>query len=417
MHAVGSVPMVAPRARGSSSRSAGGGVVGTAGRTRRFVSWPTLSRAIRGDVLQGGRVRRESRVTGPRGRSLFVVLVATLTIGTGSVVVAAVAPSVKTNGRVDASMRVSGGGWAPVTLLLSGHGIIASAVTCATASLCVAVGAEGSEGVELSRTHAWSAPIALDRGGGLAGVSCSPGGTCEAVGASASFGSGGVSYRLAKGSWTSGTATAVALVSVSCPDVNFCAGVDDASPHGHAIFFNGTSWSRPVTLAASAVSVSCPTTRFCAAVSQSGDVLYDHGGTWSRATRIDPVGTLVSISCARQTFCVAVDANGDVVHYARGRWSKPRDVDGGTSLTGVSCASASFCAAVDTAGAVVTFDGYAWSSPRTIDRAVQFTSVSCPTATFCVAVGQNASMTGAYVTTYGARTATSSRSVAGKEAL
>ena len=416
MHVVGSVPMVAPRARGSSSRSAGGGVVGTAGRTRRFVSWSTLSRVIRGDVLQGGRARRESRVTGPRGRSLFVVLVSVLTIGTGSVVVAAVVPSVKTNGRVPASMRVSGGGWAPVTTLLSGHGIIASAVTCATASLCVAVGAEGSEGVELSRTHAWSAPIALDRGGGLAGVSCSPGGTCEAVGASASFGSGGVSYRLAKGSWSSGTATAVALVSVSCPDANFCAGVDDASPHGHAIFFNGTSWSRPVTLAASAVSVSCPTTRFCAAVSQSGDVLYDHGGMWSRAMRIDPVGTLVSISCARQTFCVAVAANGDAVLCARGRWSKPRDVDGGTSLTDVSCASASFCAAVDAAGAVVTFDGYAWSSPRTIDRSVQFTSVSCPTATFCAAVGQNASMTGAYATTYGVRPATSSRSVADNEA-
>ena len=395
--------------------------MGTAGRTTvRCAAGPVASgsgsRVMRGDVLRGGRVRRESRVTGPRGRSLIVVLVATLTIGVGSVAVAAVAPSVKTNGRVDASTRVSGGGWAPVTTLLSGHGVLASAVSCATASMCVAVGAEGSEGVELSRAHAWSAPIALDRGGGLAGVSCSPGGTCEAVGASASLGSGGVSYRLAKGIWSTGTTTAVALVSVSCPDANFCAGVDDASPHGHVIFFNGTSWSRPVTFAASAVSVSCPTTRFCAAVSQSGDVFYDHDGTWSKATRIDPAGTLVSISCARQTFCVAVDANGDAVRYARGQWSKPHDVDGGTSLTGVSCASASFCAAVDAAGAVVAFDGYTWSSPRTIGRAVQFTSVSCPTATFCAAVGQNASMTVAYATTYGARPAETSRSVAGKEA-
>lgn len=328
------------------------------------------------------------------------VLAVPLALGTASVAAAGTASSAGASAPRRAAASPQSAGWAQPVTLFHGSGALLPAVSCASAELCVAVGAKGSRGIELSGAAAWSSPVVIDRGGGLAGVSCLPRGTCEAVGASAYLGSGGVTYRRLKGRWSAGPDTTFALASVSCASASFCAGVDNRSPKGHGFVFDGSTWSKPVAIDVPAEAISCPAAGFCAAISQSGKVLYYRNRTWSRATSLDPSGTLESVSCASASFCVAVDANGNALTYAGGRWSKPHGVDESASLTGVSCATTTFCVAVDDAGAVVSYDGSRWSSPDRVFGKVQFTSVSCPTAKFCVAVGQNSSTTAVFATTY-----------------
>lgn len=296
------------------------------------------------------------------------------------------------------------GPWsAPVTLFRS-DGALLPAISCASAHLCVAVGAKGSSGVGLSGATAWSSPLMVDSGGGLAAVSCAPGSSCVAVGASAFLGTMGVTYRFLGGRWSAGPTSAFDLAAVSCPTASFCAAVDDLLPHGHGFVFNGQHWSRPISIGVSADSISCPTTTFCAAVSQTGKVLYYKNGAWSKATSIDASGTLTSVSCASASFCVAVDANGNALADSNGRWSKPAVIDDAGSLAGVSCPTTTFCVAVGSSGVTLTYGGSRWSSPHTISPQIWFTSVSCPTASFCAAAAQSSpSITGAstvYVATY-----------------
>jgi hypothetical protein len=292
------------------------------------------------------------------------------------------------------------GPWSAPVTLFHGDGTLLPAISCASAHLCVAVGAKGASGVGLSGATTWSSPVVIDEAGGLAAVSCAPGGSCVAVGASALLGIRGVTYRFLGGKWSAGPTSGFDLAAISCPAANFCGAVDDLSPHGHGFLFNGKSWSPAISIGTSADSISCPTTSFCAAVSIAGKVLYYRHGTWSKATSIDPFGDLTSVSCASASYCVAVDANGNALTDVNGRWSKPADVDPSSGLSSVSCPTTRFCAAVGAAGGTLSYDGSRWSSPHTISDQIELTSVSCPTVDFCAAAGQNSSQTVVYAVTY-----------------
>jgi len=292
------------------------------------------------------------------------------------------------------------GGWSAPVRLFGGQGSRLPAISCVSALLCVAAGARGSSGVGLSGATVWSSPAVIDAGGGLAAVSCAPGGACVAVGASELLGLRGVTDRFRKGRWSAGPTSEFDLAAVSCPTARFCAAVDDLVPHGHGFIFNGTRWSSPISIGVSATSISCPTTTFCAAVSQSGEVLYYQDRTWSKATSIDASGALVSVSCASTTFCVAVDGDGNALTDVNGQWSKPIGIDPSAGLASVSCPTTTFSMAVNTSGGALSYSGSQWSFSQTIFGGIPFTSVSCPTANFCAAVGQNATMTAVYATTY-----------------
>ena len=294
------------------------------------------------------------------------------------------------------------GRWSAPVTLFRGQGATLPSISCASVHLCIAVGAKGpgltAVGVGLSGAKAWSSPVVVDSDGGLTAASCPPAGPCVASGAG--FGVGGNTYRFFGGKWSAGPSTAVSFDSVSCPTKNFCTAVGFLN-YASAFVFNGKGWSSQIPISAQGFAISCPTTTFCAAVSESGDVLYDKNGTWSKATSIDPYN-LDSISCASATFCVAVDGSGDALSDVNGRWSKPTTVDTEASLFGVSCPTTTFCVAVDTAGEALFYNRSRWSSPQTVSKKVEFTSISCPTVNFCAAVGLNNVQTGtvAYVETY-----------------
>jgi hypothetical protein len=306
---------------------------------------------------------------------------------------------------VKATSAAPKGRWsAPVTLFRV-QGATLPAISCASVHLCIAVGAKGlgltAVGLGLSGATAWSSPpIVIDNDGGLTAASCPPAGPCVAAGAG--FGVGGNTYRFFGGKWSAGPRTAVSFDSVSCPTAHFCAAVGFLN-YASAFIFNGKSWSSQIPISAPGFAISCPTSKFCAAVSESGDVIYDKNGTWSKATSIDRYNP-DSISCASARFCVAVDGSGDALSDVNGRWSKPATVDIEASLFGVSCPTTTFCVAVDTAGAVLFYNGSRWSSPQTVSKKIEFTSISCPTVNFCAAVGLNNVQSGtvAYVATYAA---------------
>ena len=108
------------------------------------------------------------------------------------------------------------------------------AVSCATASFCVAGDSVGN--ILAWNGTSWSVPQPVD-----------PGGATQSVGSNA-------------------------LSSVSCVNPTFCIAVDSG---GKALSFNGTAWSAPGPIdgGTGLASVSCATTTFCLAVDKQGRVL------------------------------------------------------------------------------------------------------------------------------------------------
>jgi len=299
------------------------------------------------------------------------------------------------------------GHWsAPVTLFRDNKGASIATISCEPAHFCVATGTEGSnlagQGIGLSYAAAWSAPVVIDKFGGLTAVSCAPGGPCTAVGPE-QYGQGDNTYRFSGGRWAPGPVAPMALGSVSCPTANFCAGVGFLN-YASATVFNGTSWSPQARIAIEGASISCPTKAFCAVVG-AGQVIYYRDGAWSKATTIDRDRDLGSVSCPSARFCVAVDPSGNALSDVDGKWSTPdysAPLDRISSLTGVSCPTTTFCVAVDSTGQAYLYNGSRWSSPQTISSNIYFTSVSCPRVNFCAASGQNSftSPTVAYAVTF-----------------
>jgi hypothetical protein len=122
-------------------------------------------------------------------------------------------------------------------------GTYLQAVSCASASFCVAIDRKGNALTFNGST--WSAPVNADPNG-------------------LTMGEGGISWPV-----------------VSCPTSSFCAAVDGAS--GNVVTFDGSSWSAPVNIDSKAansdrgpvliflMSVSCRSAMFCVAGDSIGD--------------------------------------------------------------------------------------------------------------------------------------------------
>jgi hypothetical protein len=117
------------------------------------------------------------------------------------------------------------------------------AVSCASASFCVAIDRKGNAFTFNGST--WSAPVNADPNG-------------------LTMGEGGISWPV-----------------VSCPTSNFCAAVDGGG--GNVVTFDGSSWTAPVNIDSEAakslsgpvliflMSVSCLSATFCVAGDTIGD--------------------------------------------------------------------------------------------------------------------------------------------------
>lgn len=277
-----------------------------------------------------------------------------------------------------------------------------SAVWCASASSCVAVGTSnpGTEnpvaGHPLAETwngKGWKAvPVRLPAGaasGGLLGLSCVRPTSCVAVGF---WGKGFTGHELAESwngkIWTPSEPPAKAseqteLMGVSCPSAKTCVAVGIYEPNLNlgliaAVVeqWNGVKWTEVKPALPSGLpdfslldSVSCPSVRQCVAVGyvatgvDTGSPLIEswNGKAWKRVAAPSPAagpgGVLSSVSCVSAVSCVAVGEkfgtskesgfaqswNGRAWTLASVPWAK------GTAnsvLTGVSCPAQKDCVAV-----------------------------------------------------------------------
>ena len=240
-------------------------------------------------------------------------------------------------------------------------------------------------------TIGWSAPTTIDTNPYLTSVSCASATLCVAVDSS------GNAIAWNGTTWSSpvNIDSSNTLTSVSCAaSTTFCVAVDSS---GNAIAWNGTTWSSPVNIDSSnnLASVSCASATFCVAVDYAGNAVTWNGSSWTVMTGVAPysgynyIASLSSVSCLSSAFCAAVGASGNAVTWNGTSWSSAVDIDSSNNLASVSCTTSTFCVAVDYSGNAVTWNG---SSSSTFYYAVSstgFQSVSCTSSSFCVAVGDN----------------------------
>jgi hypothetical protein len=285
-------------------------------------------------------------------------------------------------------------------------------VSCVNAGACEAVGFSDTgsfyAGVAVPLADRWNGrhwklqtmpppgPVAS-----LSAVSCASADACMAVG---NWGTDDVDQALLAERWNGKRWSSVRMRSpagpaeidmnsVSCPSANACIAVGDYTPPGLwqlplAERWNGRSWSIEKTIDpnrradTTLSSVSCPSRRECVAV---GDYFVR--------------GSAMQVPVAEQR-------NGGLwsLYTLPGTTGAPLRP---ASLAGVSCRPRGPCSAVGTIGATGPggpggqtlaehWMGFSWSlrptpSPAPSDELL---AVSCPNATTCVAVGDESDMAG-----------------------
>jgi hypothetical protein len=260
-------------------------------------------------------------------------------------------------------------------------------VSCASESLCVAVGYEGSVYVSSDPTggaRAWSVGDVNEGGGAthLIGVSCPSPALCVAVSGGSNNSNGGkilTSTDPTSGRWQAiQLSSSLNLRGVSCAAPTLCVAVAregrifvSTDPTGGAAAWRETGTpGGPGDLE----GVSCVSTLLCAAGNLTGNVLTSTnpaGGpsTWREVNAGGSV-QVTGVSCPDVGHCVAVDDNGDVLTSTdptggAGSWHfenlvpfEPTEEREGqpprNALFAASCASTSLCALVGIAGRIFT---------------------------------------------------------------
>lgn len=321
-----------------------------------------------------------------------------------------------------------------------------TAVSCSTASSCVAVGLDNlGPGLlaEVWNGDAWTAqspPVpAGGTSGALSAVSCSSATSCTAAGF---YEIGAGDMPLAE-SWNGSTWTAqtppnprtpagdqnALLNAISCTSASSCVAVGSYAVSNPttarrliAEVWNGSSWTlehvpTPPGTAEQLSGISCVAATSCKAVGSyfpsatSNDVLIDvwDGSTWTRQPAPLPAGdnslNLTGVSCPAADSCTAVgNGSGSATsgqlaaeHWNGSHWTVQNiPLAGGASrwqLAGVSCGSPTSCIAVGRDGSAAMADrsnGQTWfvqltAAPR---YGKLFNGVSCLATAVCTAVGE-----------------------------
>jgi hypothetical protein len=267
--------------------------------------------------------------------------------------------------------------------------------------------------------------------GGFTAVSCPSASFCMAVGYEAGTGPGTtdpIAETFTGHTWhrlhpINRANQDVELLAVSCATATSCTAIGDTvTTRQEAVVaerWNGRTWrlepfSHPTRIVLNAVA--CPTPSWCTAVgsevpgSHRGhdwDETWHAGGTgWQGAPLPETVGIadLQSVACPTASFCLAAGGQsiGEGVSYVAARWNGsswtrvglPSTADG-MALSAISCAAAAFCGALGTHGntedAVMLQEG-AWTVHPipSIGAAIpDMTAISCPVTPYCYAVGHH----------------------------
>ena len=346
-------------------------------------------------------------------------------------------------------------GWSRLPLP-AGHSVIPYRVSCASPSACFALGDTGSpQFVRYTGIHATRLKGPRGPGSSIVNaLSCASATTCVAIGiTNHQAGHGLLAWRWSAGHWSAlglpagpgrslkQNVTHYELTGLSCPSTTKCVAVGQVqgfTTKSHGVTrpllfaFNGRHWSsvRSPLTAGTLRAVSCASASACTAVgagTSKAAVLRLHGGRWTRV-RLTPqasreVGSsLTSISCPTAASCLA----GGVINTtpraalpvtrvvtlreSGATWSTdvppvPVSAPGGhphqltDELYGLSCGAPGSCLGI---GATLNNDG---SDPQQTGLSLAFTpgssqpvaqirpvavSVSCPSAAFCLVGGGGA---------------------------
>ncbi|MBV9661611.1 MAG: exo-alpha-sialidase [Acidimicrobiales bacterium] len=308
------------------------------------------------------------------------------------------------------SVVASGGGG-----LGPGHGAF-DAITCVSATKCLAVGAgsdgSGVVGVTIDGAATWSAPKVPAGTPLLDGISCGDSSHCVAVGQGTLLvtADGGSTWA-----YQAPPTAQTTLLGVACNSANSCVATG-VSPNRTGPYFGqmvrstdgGATWS-VVVLPAGMLglgSVSCPTTTFCVAVGVTVMVSNDGGQTWVQRGVNGGMGALSSVSCADGLHCVAVGANPQLIVDPKAAAFGIATTDGGNTWTRITlpagsataqtiaCSTDGACLAAGPAAAqggtanLQRLDPTgAWSSEAAPSGMTDITGVTCRAPGSCVAVG------------------------------
>jgi hypothetical protein len=288
-----------------------------------------------------------------------------------------------------------------------------SAVSCPTATFCVAAGSYdpptpgfGASGPVvgglLSSTNPAAGPRAwaltgTDTGAAIDDLACPSIKLCVAVD------SGGnvlASTTPAKpSSWTTSKVDdGFPLTAISCPQVKLCVAVDNngralasTKPAGGA-----KAWHLVVTPAASLSSVSCPSTKLCLATDAGlGKLVVSTNPAAAKPVwRLSATGfTATAVYCASVSLCFASDSSPSLRTTSTptnpSSWQATAT---GIGFTEMSCVSTARCLEVDSGvgpprvSATPTGASTTWTTLTILgDGANSFASISCPSTALCVA--------------------------------
>lgn len=250
----------------------------------------------------------------------------------------------------------SNGTWSgPDTLGISGGNV--GALSCVPDDWCMAL-VNLSDAVD-TYTYSngeWSGPDpgpTTPDGSPISAVSCASASFCMAVdGFQDAFayndGSWGALQEIASGGPS----------ALTCLSANFCAGVGDSG----ASIYTGV-WRSSGAIIPSLSSISCPTTSWCVALGNNGYFFTYSNGLWVNPSDIGGLAgtnSEVSVSCPTTSWCMASDAFGATYQYSDGSWEGAGQIDVNEPDTNVppvelSCPGVSFCVALSPDGEVFTY--------------------------------------------------------------
>lgn len=316
------------------------------------------------------------------------------------------------------------------------QGDFLTAVSCRSASSCLAMGFSHGSGTPLTMAQQWTgrrwqlqqtpSPIGSAESA-LSGVACPNASACIAVGTGANR---ALSERWDGRRWRTQpipTLPGAFLNGISCTSSSACIAVGGSRLGLLAERWNGSNWTiqRPVTppgvkpTSTGFGGISCTSRSSCLAAgsystssSPSGPVrsLVERwdGHHWTILPTPNPTGAvqvfLSGVSCTSQSACTVSgeqhSASGIVHTLAEGwngtKWSiqptpNPTQTDF-ASLAGVDCTGPSACLAVggtDQGTLAESWDGTSWSidPTPTASSGGMFFGISCPAANTCTAVG------------------------------
>lgn len=305
-----------------------------------------------------------------------------------------------------------------------------TAVSCATATGCVAVGAQVALAWNGTRWRTLKPALKPGRAITLTGVSCQAASRCMAVGfwgsEFAAAGTvaeawNGTRWRLLSTPDPAGAATS-SLAGVSCASAARCVAVgesltSDRVVHPLAESWNGHSWTILATAdwTGGFTSVSCASISQCMAVGQAGSVAADatlaqewNGTSWRLLTTVnDETTSLGGVWCTSASACIAVGSvlgagvtkTGEVPlaqEWDGASWrllntvSPVADIFGINGLASISCPGPARCMAVGTvesSGSLAEeWDGTRWTVRRT-NHVDALQAISCTRISHCLAVG------------------------------